>query len=327
MRIRIWNAFASNNSGSYTIVGSFPSQGIAAEVAAALGEVFAAHAAWMNEPDGEEQGGAEPPLHRFIRAEGLSLDTPHVGLDDEWPQYGPPPEVCAVGSQVVVYVHYTISMPRTVGELFYRRGGRVDVELEHAHAPIIALFSFWVEGMWKPELREEVQRRVAALRSTLETEVLPPIRDAALKRGLRWVEPAWEQSRPGPRLGVVFPDLAAGVAEVQRCAKALGVELSLCVMEALADGDDPLAPLRRRPDPQAGAWQVVLWAPGPGPVAALKALREVTGLGLAEAKKKLAEAPCVLLERVEQQAAAEAATKLRAAGADASPLGPDDFAR
>lgn len=333
MRIRIWSAFASNNSGSYTIVGSFPSEAVAAEVAAALRDAFAAHEAWRGARDERPEGGGggagddEPPLHRFILAEGLSLDSPTLGLSDDWPQYGPPPEVTAVGPQVVVYVDYTVTMPRTIGELFYRRGGRVDVELDHSHDPIIAIFSFWVPGMWKPEQRDEARRRLAALRSELDTDVLPAARDAALARGRRWVAPAWEESAWALRLGVIFPDLAAGAAEVQRRAAAVGVQPRLRVLEALAEGEDPLAPLRRRPDPEAGAWQAVLWEPGPNRVAALKALREVTGLGLAEAKERLAEAPCVVVERVGQEVAQGAAAKLRAAGADAEALGPGDFAK
>jgi len=333
MRIRIWSAFASNNSGGYTIVGSFPSEAVAAEVAAALRDAFAAHQAWREARDENEQAGGgapgddEPPLHRFIRAEGLSLDSPTLGLDDDWPQRGPPPEVTAVGPQVVVYVDYTVTMPRTFGEFFYRRGGRVDVELDHSHDPILAVFSFWVPDMWKPEKRDEARRRLAALRSALDTEVFPAARDEAEERERLWVPPAWEESAWALRLGVTFPDLAAGAAEVQRCAAAVGVQAHLRVLEALAEDGDPLAPLRRWPDPEAGAWQAVLWEPGPNRVAALKALREVTGLGLAEAKERLAEAPCVVVERVGLEVAQGAAEKLRAAGADAEALGPGDLAR
>ena len=46
MRIRIWNAYASNNSGSYTIVGRFESDESAAKLAAELLAVVKAQSAW-----------------------------------------------------------------------------------------------------------------------------------------------------------------------------------------------------------------------------------------------------------------------------------------
>jgi hypothetical protein len=47
VKIKIWQAFASNNSGSYTIVGSFGTPEQAAEVAAALREMAERHTVWL----------------------------------------------------------------------------------------------------------------------------------------------------------------------------------------------------------------------------------------------------------------------------------------
>ncbi|MFO0633222.1 MAG: hypothetical protein U0168_10255 [Nannocystaceae bacterium] len=140
MKIEIWRAFASNNSGSYTIVGSFPGDEAAAAAASELAAVIAEHQAWVQ----DEAAPPPSPLRRWAEALGLRA-LPGDGRDDAWPHYGSIPKVGAVGSQLLLYVDYTITMPRVFGEFFFLRGGRVDTELVHAHAPLV-----WLHELWWP---------------------------------------------------------------------------------------------------------------------------------------------------------------------------------
>src|SRR5262245_2985573 len=83
MRIRVWNAFASNNSGSYTIVGTFPSEETASTVAQELRAVMAAHARWR-----DNQLRTRPsPFETFVRKNRLTW-TDGLAESDDWPEYG-----------------------------------------------------------------------------------------------------------------------------------------------------------------------------------------------------------------------------------------------
>lgn len=62
-------------------------------------------------------------------------------------------------------------------------------------------------------------------------------------------------------------------------------------------------------------FNVVLTAAGDKKVNVIKAVREMTGLGLKEAKEKVDGAPQVLLEGVSKEAAEDAKKKLEEAGA------------
>ncbi|APR77617.1 Hypothetical protein A7982_02964 [Minicystis rosea] len=316
MRIRLWTAFASNNSGSYTIVGSFKSAETARAVAEELDAIVSEHDAFMETPE-EERVGLEPPFHRFVRAHGLTLESDRLALDDDWPaSWSSPPEVTLAGTQVLVHAPYTVTMPRTFGELFYRRGGRVDVELDHAHEPVIAHFSFWVAG--GSQRREAADESLAALQRTLATEVLPPLLVDPTNVARPPIEPAWAHDAWGALdLGVVFQDLAYGVAEVTRVARDHGVALRLRVSEALHGGADPLASMRGGDARAPGTWQAVLWDAKDAGVSALKVLREITGLPLAEARERLADLPCVVLDAASRDDAVAVAEKLCAIGADA----------
>ncbi|MGE7390866.1 ribosomal protein bL12 [Streptomyces sp. NPDC004126] len=76
-------------------------------------------------------------------------------------------------------------------------------------------------------------------------------------------------------------------------------------------------------DPAAGAvrgegerteFDVVLAEGGAMKVNVIKALREVTGMGLAQAKEKVDGAPSVIVEAVSWEAAADVKAKLESAG-------------
>ncbi len=65
------------------------------------------------------------------------------------------------------------------------------------------------------------------------------------------------------------------------------------------------------PDP---AWRVVATSVGDRKIEAIKAIREVTNLGLKDAKDLAEAVPSVILSGVSQDEAEAAASKLRAAG-------------
>lgn len=308
MRIRVWNSFASNNSGSYTIVGRFREAERAQAIAELLRPVLAEHSAWV-----EQRRAGEPPLHRFMREQGLQLDDDRVGLDDEWPQYGPPPRVVAIGQQVLIHCDYTITMPRFLGELFFAQGGRVDVEVDHGHHATVVMFELWVPSAGPAS--DELARALELLRAG-------PIAE----HGDPGVPPAWAMSEQGYvlQIGVVFSDLVAGVGAVQESLAATPVHTRIRVFEAPREGGDPLECFRGERRAIPGDHTVILWKPGPDRASTLKAIRMVVGTGLRDALAVLGSLPAELLVGVNRHEAERAVERLTNVGADAELLTPDD---
>lgn len=235
MKIKIWQAFASNNSGSYTIVGSFPSPEVAEDVAQALRAVSNAHSTWLEGALAEASlDDAASPLATFARQEGLSWKE-GCGTHDDWPEHGPRPNITAAGHQVLIHVDYTVSMPPTLGEYFYKRGGRVSLELNHAHAPIVATFHAW----WR---NDDSQVAVEATIAELTAPDGPLVTLCATAH-----PPAWRARSPhgmgSLELVCIFEDLCAGVAAVSATVVRHGGQCGLTVAE-LDERRDPMAGLR-----------------------------------------------------------------------------------
>jgi hypothetical protein len=242
MRIRVFRAFASNNSGSYTLVGHFESVEDARAAEDALARVCAEHSEWQETPHGPDEG--DSPLDRFAKEHGLR-PTPAGG--DDWPEYGPPPAVTRVDLQVLLHVPYTVTMPPLFGEFVYARGGRVALELDHAHHPVVVLFQFWFDVPWKEADAEERARRMQPFRTALE-EALPELITPKEPRTRPRIAPAWQAEPTWGSLsvGVVFPDLVAGVSAVRRLAEGHDkLRVTVRLQEALDDEGDPLAAMRR----------------------------------------------------------------------------------
>ncbi len=240
MRIHVWNAFASNNSGSYTIVGRFEQEEQAAQVAAELKEVLAAHGVWWHSAYSAGTEHERPsPLDVFIQKHGLTAGE-DIGSYDDWPSYSDKiaPDAWAIGHQVFVHHDYTITLPRTLGEFIYARGGRVETELNHTHHPLVSIFELW-KG-------QHGQEETATLLETLVREL--NAEDGPLVTGVDWdVPPAWKEGHgfgePLLRMGVVFEDLPAGFTAVERLARGHNLYIAVKMFEAWPDAD-PLAFLR-----------------------------------------------------------------------------------
>ena len=263
MTIKIWNAFASNNSGSYVIVGSFPSEALAAEVAAELLEVACAESAWLEKEEGPS------PLDLLAD----KIGAPREERGDAWPEHSNSahPDVFAIGHQVFVHSDYTVTMPRLLGHAMYARGGRVQTELNHAHRAIIAL-----------ELVR--QHRAHALPQRAEFP--------AAWRGVVAGEPPFGEA--DLVIAVAFQDLPAGFLAVQAAAKAQGAGVRVLVAEAVGD---PMAHLRPCAPPTVHAL-VDVWLEeiGLAPTNLTKVVARERHIGYGPARALIDSAPVVLLE-------------------------------
>lgn len=244
MRIRIWNAFASNNSGSYVIVGRFPTVELAKQVADELLEVAKAESAWFESP-----GTGRSPLAAYAERHGVR-DVSLAG--DDWPEYSnmPHPSVWAVGHQVFVYSDYTVTMPPAIGHLMYVRGGRVETELDHAHHAVVAFFEVYFP--WPARENIDVPARVQDIIDVLWAEGGP-----LMSLEMKDHAPAWRGVLPGAPegfgeadllIGAAFEDLVAGFTGIARACATVGASVTIRVVEAPAHAD-PFAFLRP-PAPQ-----------------------------------------------------------------------------
>jgi hypothetical protein len=314
MRVRVWNAYASNNSGSYTIVGRLPSAEVARSTAETLRGVIDAHTAWRDAWDGASDLEASP-LAQFCRQQGLTW-TPGQGGWDDWPYSSKDnrPGVAVAGDQIVVHHPYTVGLPPAFGELFYKRGGRVEHEEGHAHHPIVVTATFWW-GWTKEE------------RATLEAELPLLIADVTgpsgfLARPNRADCPAvWRKG--GDTFGeapltvaAIFDDLIEGIAALRALGEARSARLELRLAEAVA-ADDPLL-LLRPSTPAVPRFDVVLLHAGDDPAALVDPLTERTGRHVSRVRALLQQTPPITVARgVMEARARDLAAALEAAGARA----------
>ena len=95
---------------------------------------------------------------------------------------------------------------------------------------------------------------------------------------------------------------------VKACEEEFGVSAAAGVVVAAAGGDAPAAG-------EKDAFDIELTEVGPNKVKVIKVVREITGLGLKEAKDAVDGAPKVIKEGASKDEAEEAKTKLEAEGA------------
>ncbi len=105
------------------------------------------------------------------------------------------------------------------------------------------------------------------------------------------------------------------VIELSELVKALeeefGVSAAAVAVAAPGAGGPAVAEVEEQTE-----FTVMLNGPGAQKIAVIKAVRELTGLGLKEAKALVDEAPSVVRENVSKEEAEEALNKLKDAGAD-----------
>ena len=94
----------------------------------------------------------------------------------------------------------------------------------------------------------------------------------------------------------------------------LGVKASAPVVAVAGGGG--AAPAAAEPVEEKTEFTVVLKAAGPNKINVIKAIRELTGLGLKEAKDLVEGAPQVVKENIDKDASTAAAKKLVEAGAE-----------
>lgn len=314
MRIRVWNAYASNNSGSYTIVGSLPSAEVAEEVAAEFKAVIDAQTAWFDERT-DLGDGSNSPLAAFCRAHGLTWETGRGGYDD-WPQHSADnrPRVAVIGRQVVVHHEYTVSLPPTFGEFFYKRGGRVDHEEVHAHHPMVATITFW--WAWTEEgrakARGEIPRIVEAL--TADDGIFATLSSA-------WWPAAWhgdaDDWHAAPlTVGIVFENLVEGISALRTLALVHGAEIQVRLNESPDESSDPLTHLRpSSPPPAVPRFDLVIRDAGQNRAVLTTAVSELFSVGTYDVPELLARIPCTIARGMGAARAEAAAIRLREAGA------------
>lgn len=139
-------------------------------------------------------------------------------------------------------------MPPTFGELMYARGGRVDVELDHAHEPIVSEITLWWPYQWSDADREAAELALIA--------DLP--KDEAIKAALAHVDGvaenpmcddalAWCRGETAHRqpviVGALFDDVVRGVQAVAALGARHGASHQVKLIEALTP-DAPLGYLK-----------------------------------------------------------------------------------
>jgi hypothetical protein len=239
MRVRIWNAFASNNSGSYVIVGRFPTAELASQVAEELLAVSRAQSEWR-----ASERTMPSPLATYAASQGI----PDVAVhDDEWPDYSgmSHPAVWAMNHQVFLHSDYTVTISRVIGHLMYARGGRVETKLDHAHHAIASTFEVYFP--WQTRNDIDVPARVQDI-----VDALWSSNGAAVSLARKDHSPAWRGVLPGAAqgfgepdlvIGVAFQDLQAGFSQVALACASVGAQVHVRISESPSRGD-PFAHLR-----------------------------------------------------------------------------------
>ena len=107
------------------------------------------------------------------------------------------------------------------------------------------------------------------------------------------------------------------VLEISKLVKALEEEFGVSAAAPVADAAAPAAGGAAAPAAEEKTeFTVVLKAAGANKIAVIKAVRELTGLGLAEAKGLVDGAPKAVKENVSKEECDKAAEALKAAGAE-----------
>ena len=107
------------------------------------------------------------------------------------------------------------------------------------------------------------------------------------------------------------------VMELNELVKMLETEFGVSAAAMAVAGPAAGAAADAAPVEEQTEFNLILKEVGGNKIAVIKAVREITGLGLSEAKAVVDGAPSTVKEAMSKEAATEAAEKLKAAGATA----------
>ena len=103
--------------------------------------------------------------------------------------------------------------------------------------------------------------------------------------------------------------------EASELVKMLEDKLGVSAAAPVAMAAMPMAAAAAEPEEEQTEFDVVLKEIGPKKIEVIKAVRQLTALGLKEAKDLVDSAPSVVIEAAAKEAAADAKAKLEAGGA------------
>jgi large subunit ribosomal protein L7/L12 len=103
--------------------------------------------------------------------------------------------------------------------------------------------------------------------------------------------------------------------EASDLVKMLEEKLGVSAAAPMAMAAMPAAVVAAEPEEEKTEWDVILKEIGPKKINVIKAVRQLTALGLKEAKDLVDGAPSVVLEAVAKEAAEDARSKIEEAGA------------
>ena len=103
--------------------------------------------------------------------------------------------------------------------------------------------------------------------------------------------------------------------EASDLVKMLEDKLGVSAAAPMAMAAMPMAAAAAEPEEEKTEWDVILKDIGPKKINVIKAVRQLTALGLKESKELVDSAPSTILEAVGKNAAEDAKTKIEEAGA------------
>jgi large subunit ribosomal protein L7/L12 len=107
------------------------------------------------------------------------------------------------------------------------------------------------------------------------------------------------------------------VVDVMNAIKAIEQEFGVTAAAPVAAAAAPAAAAAAAPEAEQTEFQVILTAPGDAKIGVIKVVREITGLGLKEAKDLVDQAPKPVKQGVNREEAESVLKKLKDAGASA----------
>ena len=117
-------------------------------------------------------------------------------------------------------------------------------------------------------------------------------------------------------LGMIVEEVSKlSLLEASELVKMLEDKLGVSAAAPMAMAAMPMA-AAAEPEEEQTEFDVVLKEIGPKKIEVIKAVRQLTALGLREAKDLVDSAPSTVMEAVAKEAAEDAKSKLETAGAD-----------